>query len=216
MRHPALLFVPLVLVTAILSAGCAHYVTVERPPVIDLRQYQAIGIVELGGTDDEALRKEATHRLLATLQRSQPGIRMLELGSEREVLARVGASEMDAAAIQAIGREFGVDAVLTGDLTVSHAQPRVTIGEGGLGSMNARVQVDGALKGKLREARSGAIVWTNGAHGTWTLGGVAMGPGGGALGVSDPARKYDEMLSDLVRVATRDFRPTYERQRVED
>src|SRR5512139_819111 len=88
---------------AVLAAGCAHYVTVECPPVVELRNIEMVGVVKFEVLEgDPALSDDATHRFVATVQRAQPGARVLDLGTKREVLARVGARQLDPAAIQAI------------------------------------------------------------------------------------------------------------------
>ena len=61
-------------------------------------------------------------------------------------------------------------------------------------------------------------VWTNGAHGQWTVAGVSLASNGRttSYGLTGPGQRYEEMFSDLVSVATGDFRPTYERRRIAD
>jgi len=206
------------LLAAALGSGCAtHHIVVEQPPRIDLQQFGTVGVVEFTASDGYPLQREITHRFLATLQGAQPGFHVLELGSEQEVLAAVGRPSLDPEALRAVAEKYRVDAVLGGELTVSKARPRVTVGEAGLRSIAASVQVEGALRAKLRDTEAGLTLWTNGAHGTWTLGGVGLGPSGHpAVGVSDPAETYDEMLSELVALTTNDFRSTYERREVHE
>lgn len=204
------------LLAAILGPACAtHHIVVEQPPRVDLHQFGTVGIVEFSASDGYPLQQEVTHRFLATVQGAQPGVRVLELGSERDVLAAVGRSTLDPEALRAVAEKYRVDAVLAGELTVSKVRPRVTVGEG-LRSIAASVQVDGALRANLRDT-AGLTVWTNGAHGTWTLGGLGVGPTGHpSVGVADPAQTYDEMLSQLVALTTDDFRSTYERREVQE
>lgn len=206
------------LVVSAAALGCGPgYVVVQRPPRVDLHRFQTVGLVEFSVSDGYPLREEVTHRFLATLQGLQPGVRVLELGSEREVLAAVRRETLDAAALQAVGEKFRVEAVLGGEMTVSKVQPRVTVGEGGLASIAATAKVDGTLKARLRDTEAGVTLWTSGAHGTWTLGGAQVAAGARpTIGMSDPAQVYDEMLSTLVAIATEDFRATYERQRVQE
>jgi len=206
------------LAAAILAPACAssHHIVVEQPPRIDLHQFGTVGIVEFTTSDGYPLQQEVTHRFLATVQGAQPGVRVLELGSEREVLAAVGRDTLDPEALRAVAEKYHVDAVLAGELTVSKVRPRVTMGEG-LRSIAASAQVDGALRAKLRDTSAGLTVWTNGAHGTWTLGGMGIDSGGRpSVGVPDPVQTYDQMLSELVALTTDDFRSTYERREVQE
>jgi hypothetical protein len=203
------------LAAVVLLPACAtHHIVVEQPPKVDLHQFGTVGIVEFTASDGYPLEREITHRFLATVQGAQPGVRVLELGSERDVLAAVGRTTLDPEALRAVAEKYRVDAVLGGELTVSKVRPRVTMGEG-LRSIAASAQVDGALRAKLRDT-AGITVWTNGAHGTWTLGGVGVGPTGHpSVGVADPVEMYDQMLSELVALSTDDFRSTYERREVQ-
>ncbi len=207
----------LLLLAAGALAACSKTVVVTVPPRVDLHAYRTIGVVQFGVECGPPLEREVTHRFLATIQSAQPGVRILELGSEQEVLHAVACPVMDLRAIQSIGKTFGVDAVLTGQMAVSELRPKVSLGPK-LASLNARASVDGSLQAKLRETASGATVWTNGAHGTWDLASFGLDAQGMPThaGLVDPNERHGQMVSELVRVATLDFRPTYERHRVKD
>jgi len=204
------------LLALVLSCG-PHHIIVEQPPRVDLKQFRAVGVMEFAVSDGYPLEREVTHRFLANVQGSQPGVRVLELGTERDVLAAVGRETLDTEALHAVAEKYHVDALLGGELTVSKVRPRVTLGEGGLHSIAAHAQIEGALRANLRETEAGMTVWTNGAHGSWSLGGIDLGPSGTpAVGMSDPLQTYDQMLSELVTLTTNDFRSTYERRAVQE
>ena len=200
---------------ALLVLGaCSHYVTETIPPVIDLRDYRTVAVVDFPVSAAYPQPQEVTHRFLSAIHASQPGVKILELGSAQQVLRAIDRSGFDIEAIRRIGQKYGVDAVLTGEMTVSVMQPSLTLNNA-LTKLSASAKVKGALNGKVRETATGATAWTNGAHGTWTLGGFSMDERGLTGGrVNDVNAKYEEMLSDLVDVALRDFRPTYRRHRV--
>lgn len=205
------------LLALLLLAACGHqYVTITNPPVVDLRSYNAVAVVEfpvLGMA--QKTPQEVTRRYLSTLYGAQPGVKILEIGSEPKVLAEIGRRSLDPEAIKLLGQKYGVDAVLTGELVVTAMTPSVSL-NGSLTNLNASAKVKGELNGKLRETATGATAWANGAHGTWTIGGFSMNEQGLTnLGVSDMSAKYEEMFADLLNVATKDFRPTYTRQRVD-
>jgi len=205
----------LLLTLALGAAGCTKSVVVAVPPRADLAPYPRVGVVRFDAAGAAVSEDEVTHRFLATVQAAQPGVRLLELGPEGEVLRAVGCGALDFQAIQAIGRHFGVDAVLTGRLEVSPAKPNFSV-RPDLTALRAGVTMNGSLQAKLREAAGGATVWTNGAHGTWSLASLGLDAQGSLThgGLADGDRKREEMLEDLVRVATHDFRPTYERHKV--
>jgi len=200
---------------ALAAAGCSRTVVVAVPPRVDLGAYPRVGVVRFDAAGAAASGDEVTHRFLATVQAAQPGVRLLELGPEGEVLRAVGCPGLDFQAIQAIGKHFGVDAVLTGRFEVSPAKPNFSL-RPDFAALRAGVTVNGSLQARLREAAGGATVWTNGAHGTWSLASLGLDAQGALThgGLADGDRKREEMLADLVRVATLDFRPTYERHKV--
>jgi len=202
--------------TLLVLGACSHYVTVTNPPVIDLRSYNAVAVLEfpvMGMTQKSP--QEVTRRYLSTLYGAQPGVKILEIGSEPQVLAGLGLRSLDPQAIQLIGQKYGVDAVLTGELVVTPQTPSVSVNHN-LTSLDASAKVRGELNAKVRETATGATSWANGAHGTWTLGGFSMNEKGLTnIGVSDVNAKYEAMFADLLDVATKDFRPTYQRRKVE-
>lgn len=206
---------PLLCLSLLLGA-CSNSVVVTIPPRIDLQAFRTVGLIDLEVEPSFPLRSEVTHRFLATTQAAQPGVRLLELGPMGKVLNSVGYSQPDFEAVRAIGQKYAVDALLTGQMTVSQLQPNIAFDRASLTTLNAKAQVDGALRAKLQETASGATLWTNGAHGKWTIAGLHIGSqGAGSYGITEPGKQYEAMLTDLVKVATQDFRPTYQRRRVD-
>jgi hypothetical protein len=207
--------ITITMLAAALATGCAHYVTVECPPVVELRNIEMVGLVKFEVLEgDPALSDDATHRFVAMVQRAQPGTRVLDLGTKQEILAKIGARQLDPAAIQAIGKAFGVGAVLSGSVTIKSPRPQVKIAH--LRSVSASVKVDGSMQAMLRETGKGATLWTNGASGTWTLGRVAVSSHTVRGGTADPVQKHAQMMAELVQTTTHDFRPTWERRRVDE
>ncbi len=201
-------------VLAVFMAGCAHYSTVEYPPAVELRNVETVGILQFEVPEgDPKLGEEATHRFIATVQRAQPGTRVLELGTQREVLAKIGARELNPESLQAIGRLRGVDAVLSG--SVLFRTPRTGLNVNGLTSVSTSVKVDASMKAALHETGKGALLWTNGASGTWNVGGVTASLQGVGGGMADPVQKHAEIMGELVQLTTQDFRPTFGRQRID-
>jgi hypothetical protein len=201
----------LVMLVTVISGGCARYATVEYPPVIELRSM--VGIITFDVLEgDPARADDATHRFIASLQRAQPGTLVLELGTKTEVLKRVGAHELDPAAFEAIGKIAGVDAVLSGSVRMKSPRPQVDVA--GLTRIRTMVNIDASMKAAIHETRKGAMLWTNGASGSWNLGGVDATGKIITGGMADPARKHTEIVAELVRVTTRDLHPSFVRRRV--
>lgn len=204
-----------VLVLFVLGAcSRSRYVTDTTPPLIDLRGYRTVAVIDFPVSGPFAAQNEVTHRFLASIYSAQPGVKILEIGSEQQVLGSLGQSSLDIEAIKQIGQKHGVDAVLTGEMIVTILSPSLSL-DNALTQLNASSKMKGELNAKVRETANGATAWTNGAHGTWTLGGFSMNQTGLTNGkVNDMNAKNEEMLSDLIDVATRDFRPTYQRRKV--
>ena len=88
------------------------------------------------------------------------GVRVLELGDSREVLASVGHTDMDYKSVRAIGEEFGADAVIVGDVEVTDVKPSFDL-SGMLTSGTVRADVEAALQSDCSTAvavrRSGRV-----------------------------------------------------------
>ncbi len=198
-------------------AACASTVLVRIPPAVDLGRYGTIGIitVKATGSDDPQIGALTTQKLMQNAQEAQPGTAFLELGGEAQVLAAVGKKQLDPAAIQAIGAKHKVAAVMTGALEVSPVSPNVKLSLD-LSAIRAQAQVNASLAVRLLETTAGATAWTASRSGTWTLASVSAGLGNLSGGVSDPAKKYRQMVTDLTYSVTQDLRPSYERRKVEN
>lgn len=206
----------LLLLTAVLSgASCSRTVLVTVPPRVDLGAYSTVGVIRFETDGLSPAEPDVTQRFLASVQAAQPGVRLLELGPQHAVLRAVDCPTLDFEAIRAVGARFGVDAVLSGRLTVSPVQPSFSV-RPDLSALNARASVNGALQGTLRETSRGATVWTNGASGAWNLASIGLDAQGVPTygRVADADRKRDQMVGELVHAATHDFRFGYRRQRV--
>ncbi len=214
MRLHQFCFRILLLMTAAMTFfGCARTVTVTVPPRVDLRAYPNIGVIGLAAKPEGELARDATQKFLGNLQAAQPGVRLLELGSAEQVLHSVGAKDLDFQAIRAIGRKYGVAAVLGGSLELSEVRPDFNLSPN-LNSASASAKIDGKMNAKLWEADSGATVWNNSSWGTWTVGGVKLAMGAPvSVDFHNPEEKRDQIVMELVKALNHDFWPTYERRR---
>lgn len=211
----SLMLRPLLLLSLLLCA-CSNTVVVTVPPRVDLQSYKTVGLINLEVEPSFPLKEEVTPRFLATTQASQPGMRMLELGPLQQVLLSVGHRQLDFQAVRAIGSKYGVDALLSGEMTVSPVAPSIALDQISLTNLKAEAKVNGGLRAKLQETASGATVWSNGAHGRYTIASLRLGTqGAGSFGLTEPGQQYQAMLNNLLKVATQDFRPTYERRKVD-
>ncbi len=180
---------------AVLIMSCKSYVTV--PPRFDLKQFNTIGIIQFDSPSDEALAKKATQRFIEYVQAAQPGTLIVELGPEGDLLQAFGFTQLDRETVKAITEKKSVDAVFSGTLTVSDPESNLV-----LSLLSGRSKVRGELSARLWQGASGALAWSDSAHGVWTLTTVSI------TNLEDPEAKYTKMLDNLSYATTYDFRPT--------
>jgi len=141
-------------------------------------------------------------RMMATIQSAQPGVPLLDIPA-------VNAGALSASQIKDIGAEHSVGAVLLVEVQVGPVRQSTNVNPFAA-SVNQRQDVSAEMIATLRETTAGAIVWTNGAEGSWNLQNTNVGPGRVSHSQSDLEARYSDMVSDLIRATTRDLRPTYE------
>ena len=218
-----------VLLTLTLAAcGGGKRVTVEIPPQIDLTALGTIGVVAFDVQSDVQLQDDITLKFIQHLQAAQPGVPVLELGNEAEVLRATGFGTLDTEAVKAIGRKYGVDSLLSGTLEVTHSFPDINIGQD-LNSISAASYVLGNLNARLRLTNTGATIWSNGAHGKWKeviqyvesgkwkVASVDLTAGSlSSAGMKNVDDTYRKMVQELARVGTIDFRKSYETRTISE
>jgi len=198
--------------------GCSgsRYVTVRVPPEVDLRSYQAVGIIEFGSNADATINRYATQRFQSSVQSAQPGTRLVELGTAESVLAAVGARQLDADAIKKIGTRFGVAAVFDGNIKFSEPKLNVRgITDLAMAQGGARAEMRGDMFARLVETRTAASVWSNSSWATKQLGGVHVSGDGGIAGSVRTLNPREELVPDLVREVLTGLRESTVRRRVE-
>lgn len=194
------------LVLAVLSCGKRVMV----PPRIDLKGYEVIGIIEFTCDYEGELGSFTTRKFTDAIRQDQGMVRIVKLGTEKQVLRDIGHEQLDAAAYMAIGEKYNVNTIFTGDLDVYGVRPDITITPG-LGYMGLRAEVDATLSTEMLETASGASVWSKSADATETVGHVSIfGREAFAFDAKDPDKAYGKLINALVNETTRDFRVTWE------
>lgn len=192
-------------------SGCGGTKTL-MPPRIDLQAFRKIGIVEFSSNSKDQLQALASQDFIQTVQASQPGVPMLELGKEARVLEAIGRDKVDSEAIQAIGRKFDVDAVIIGNLQVTNVKPKLDVKQV-FSSVDLQADVEASLTTKLLEAESGATVWTRSARSKETIANAGLSTNGDVyFGAADPETTYGNLIQNLVHHVTQDFRPYWVKQ----
>jgi hypothetical protein len=140
---------------------------------------------------------------------SQPGARFLELGRQDELLKSIGKDKMDAAAVQAIGKEHNIATIIIGDIDVSSVKPRIKIGIG-FTPMSVEAEVDATMMAKMLATVDGATLWTDSARDKKRVAHVSIFSSDVfVFDAEDPDEAYGKLVESLVRDVSMDLRTTY-------
>lgn len=188
------------IILTISAAAC-----VLRPPLINLESLGTIGLVQLRSEAKGNITEFATQVLLEVILKSQPGTRIKELGREEEVLGDIGADRISPDSFAAIGRKYGLDAVILGTLEVSDVKPRVDLATI-ISTLSVSAEVDARMTARLVLLRDGTTIWTGSGRNRETVANVSLVKGGGIFfDARDPEEAYGPLVRNLVLKATRDF-----------
>ena len=197
-----------VLVAAAL--GCGPRIMV--PPKIDLTQHEVISIIELKSSNEGELGPLAIKKFMEAIRRDQEMVRIIELGTESEVLNAVNSDKLDQTTYMALGEKHKVITIFTGELIVSDVRPDITIAPL-FGHMDFTAEVDAMLNAQMVETATGASIWSGSASATKKIGEVSIF--GGKYFVFDaenPDRAYGKLVDELIEKVTKDFRVTWKRE----
>jgi len=193
-----------------LLLGCGPKVMV--PPSIDLKVYENVGMIEFSSNAEGKLPQFVTLKFLEMIQSSQPGLRVLELGTKERVLKSVQRSQLDLKAIQDIGKHYNVDVIITGHLDITDVKPKVHLSTF-IKSMQVQADVEASLNARLFETSNGATLWTGSSQGKETVAHVSLVANGPAhFDARDPENAYGKLVKGLVKKVTRDLRVRYVRK----
>jgi hypothetical protein len=191
--------------------ACGRKVMV--PPRIDLKQHEVVGIIQFECTNKGNLAPYTTKKFTEAIRRDQEMIRIVDLGTEAEVLKEIGHDRLSNAAFKAIGEEYEVATVFTGELLISDVRPDISIALLFVAGMSVSAEVDATLDAQMIETESGASLWNTSVSKTREIGNVTIWEGGGfAFDAEDPERAYGKLVNALIEDASRDFRVTWRRE----
>ena len=201
-------------ITLALLLGCSHTEKVRVPPRVQLNAYKHIGVIEFSTNAEDNLKPYVTQNFIHNLQSAQPGTRIIELGSEAQLLQTMKCQKLDLETVRLIGKKYNVDAVIFGHLEISEIKPSVkvfTVSE----SLKAKAYIEALLSAKLLETDYGATLWTNSTTAKTQVARINLSKGGLiGFGISDPQEKYGNLVPQLVYTNTTDFRHRYEYRKV--
>jgi hypothetical protein len=178
------------------------------PPAIDLKTYEVVGIVKFNTNAQGNLNGYATQKFIEWLRRDQKGIRIIELGTEADVLAAVGKKRIDPDAVKEIAKKYNIKTLITGELSISNVRPRVAITPG-FKWVSVSGDVDATLSASMIETETGASVWTGSGRAEREVGNISMIDGKFSFGVDNPDSAQGKLVEELVKKLTRDFRNSW-------
>jgi hypothetical protein len=189
-------------------------IRVAVPPRVDLHAYPLVGLVTFN-SNKTSLDQLSTQRFLQAVQAAQPGSRVLELGTEQQVLASVQAASWTPATLAAVKKAHNVDVIVLGRLDVQQQKPNFQLSSiMKMQQVSAQVDVNANLNCRLLETNTGATTWADGATLTANLAHADVSKTNGHIGARDAETLYGRMVDDLVYQVTDAFREHYVLRRV--
>lgn len=199
-----------VLTWGILLPACGTKVMV--PPRIDLAEHEVLGVIEIQSSARGELASITTRRLIEAVRRDQGMVRIVRLGTERQVLGELGQRRLDEAAFRKLGESRELKTILLGELTISDVRPNISISPG-FESASITGEVDATLSVEMIETASGASLWSASASQTETVGHISvLGGRNFIFDAPDPERAYGKLVNSLVAAVAQDFQVSWVRQ----
>ena len=215
LRH---LFVSLSLGIAIIFfTSCARSISVYHPPRLDLAQYGRVGVITFTDNAQPSVGGYATEQFKNQIHSAQVGIPIVALGTEAEVLSRIGSSRLDSAALVKIGQQYNISAVFNGSIIYSDVETNVNLKD--ITQLKAGVDtvLHSTLSVNLSETGGGASIWSDSTSWQRKLGQIEVdGLTGLSVGTDGYNDAYRKLIPDMVYDIAGVFRGYYTRERVSD
>ncbi len=209
MKRAVFIIISIVVIMAVISCGRKVMV----PPRIDLKQHEVVGIIQFECDRRGDLAPFTTRKFTEAIRRDQEMVRIVNLGTVSEVLREIGYDKLSKAAFQAIGEEYELATVFTGELLISDVRPDISLALIFTAGMSVSAEVDATLDAQMVETESGASLWSASSSATREIGYVSVWEGGSfVFDAEDPERAYGKLVNTLVEDASRDFRVTWRRE----
>jgi len=209
MKKKVFLLVSVALIVSVVACGRKVMV----PPRIDLTQHEIIGIIQFDSDSKGELAPLTTRKFTEAIRRDQEMIRIIDLGTETEVLKEIGHGRLNKAAFQEIGEKYDVATVFAGELLVSDVRPDISIALIFTAGMSVSAEVDATLDVQMVETETGASLWSTSVTKTEEIANVNIWEGGVfVFDAEDPERAYGKLVHALVEDASQDFRVTWRRE----
>ncbi len=200
-----------IFLTTIIILDCAGK-KVMVPPRINLSDFEVIGIIEFTCNQKGKLADLTTRRFMEAARVDQSIVRIVQLGTQKEVLNKISERKLDQNSYKEIGEKYGVATIIVGVLDISDVRPDIKISPG-LFAMDFAADVDATLDVQMVEAETGATIWSRSSDATQRIGGITiLGLKDFAFDAKDPDKAYGKLVNELVYEVTDDFRVRWVRQ----
>jgi hypothetical protein len=208
----------IVILLLFLACGPKSIIT----PNVDLRKYDRVGLIGFTCNAEGNMEEFVTRWLLMTLRKYQKTARIIELGSEEEVLESVQADTINSEAIRAIGQTYNVSVIFTGNVEVTEIQPldvphrhwlfreaRPISGKTSIEGKRVKARVKAWITARLWDAEQGGTLWRTSAFGEEVVDHVSgVSDGKIIFDASEPRQAYWDLVNPLVKKICADFETT--------
>lgn len=191
---------------AALAFACATPPPLPPPPApkpvaaFDLSRVGKLGVLPFAAVGDVSLEPVARRSFISAVREAQPGSPIVELRGEEPATA------LSAAAVRALGRKHGVDAVLVGQFWTDAINPVQFMRRARKSQEN--LGLEGTLAVQIFETQNGTAIWSANAAGQRPITRVRIDAWGQKS--VDASHLYSvriALVDDLVAQAADDFRP---------
>ena len=204
-------------ITVLYLSSCAKTVTVYHPPRFDLTRLGRLGIITFPDNAQPSVAEYATRQFQKEIQTAQVGIPIVELGTENEVLKRIGSERLDPEAFEKIAQRYKVAALFTGSVIYSDVKTNVNIEDITRLSGSVDTKLNGTLSVKLIETESGATLWSDSTSWNRKLGNIRVNNKTGvSVGLDGYDDAYRKLIPDMAYSVTNIFRGRYIKERAKN
>ena len=191
-----------------LIRGCGPKVQV--PPIIELNQFEGIGLLTFRANVKGKLRDFVTDEFYKFVAESQKGTRIILIGQEKITLESLTSDLMNTKAVKDIGKKYRVEALITGNIELfpvyqSHSLIRK------VSAMGVKADVIARLTVKLFETKNGSIIWVSTGEVRRLMENVSFFNGKMYFNATNLKSTYGDIVDSLLDKVARDFKATYRR-----
>ncbi len=188
------------------------YQMVQLPPLIDLTEYELIGVLPIHNSSRDDVGPLTTRKLMEWARRDQGIVRMVEVGSVPGAPRPDRQGRWNPEDIKAFGAKHDLRTILAGEIVMSDVKPDIRVAAS-LRSGSVTALMDVSLHVELLETSTGASIWSSSAQVRQNVAHLGVSDGRNVtFDASDPEATYGGLVETLVEQVTRDFRGTWVRQ----